>query len=82
MRVHYTDSTGVTVEVDKRHLVASLVAFGAVGGKLSADKQTRIKQAASKWGAWRNLRVNLTAPTTSSQYAVPLILHTLNLCCC
>jgi hypothetical protein len=46
MRVHYTDDAGNLVEVDKRHLVATLVAFGAVGGKLSADKQTRIKQAA------------------------------------
>ena len=48
MKVHYFDAEGKKVELDKRHLIAILLAFGNVQ-KLSADKHTRIQQAAGLW---------------------------------
>lgn len=45
MKVHRVDASGTKVEWDKRQLVATLISFRCVQ-KLSADKQTRVKQAA------------------------------------
>lgn len=48
MKVFYYDTEGKKVELDKRHLIAILLAFGNHVQKLSADKHTRIQQAAGK----------------------------------
>jgi hypothetical protein len=49
MKVFYYDTEGKKVELDKRHLIAILLAFGNHVQKLSADKHTRIQQAAGLW---------------------------------